>query len=141
MFSEVLCNTTTINSTYHSNHTLEKLVTRGHWVQGPGLSSLLFLNRGISKSHVAIRKILRFHQIIDMSQLYDWDSGDDQTLKALPYVVAWFERGREAIAELTMTQRESCFSIKESSLNLSVCSSDATIVHISKSYESRRYQA
>ena len=44
-----------------------------------------------------------------MSQLYDWDSGDDQTLKALPYVVAWFERGREAIAELTMTQRESCY--------------------------------
>ena len=52
MFSEVLCNTTTINSTYHSNHTLEKSL-------GSRTRTLLLtiFESGHKQSHVAIRKI------------------------------------------------------------------------------------
>jgi hypothetical protein len=109
IFSRLLCDASTINGTHSSNHTLEKLVYRRQRSHEPLLASLLKLNKGTNKSHVAIRKILRFHPVIDISKLYDWDSGDEQTLKALPFVVAWFERGREAIAELNSIQRESYY--------------------------------
>ena len=32
-----------------------------------------------------------------MKQLFGWDSDDDQSLKSLPYVIAWFERAEEAV--------------------------------------------
>ena len=110
IFTRLLCNTSTINDTYSSNHTLEKYnVTVRQSHAGPILASLLKLNRIANKGHVAIRKILRFHPDIDMSKLFDWDAEDEQTLKALPFVVAWFEKGREAIAELNSIQRESYY--------------------------------
>ena len=109
IFSRLLCNASTINDTHSSNHTLEKLVYRRQRSHGPLLASLLKLNKGTNKGHVAIRKILRFHPNIDFSKLFDWDAEDEQTLKALPFVVAWFERGIEAIAELNSIQRESYY--------------------------------
>ena len=35
---------------------------------------------------------------IDMKPLFEWDSDGEQTLKALPHVVDWFERAGEAVA-------------------------------------------
>ena len=35
-----------------------------------------------------------------MEPLYNWDTEGEWTLKALPYIVAWFERAREFLAEV-----------------------------------------
>ena len=45
-----------------------------------------------------MKKILKYHPNIDMSPLFEWDLDGEQTLKALPYVVDWFERAEEAVA-------------------------------------------
>ena len=34
-----------------------------------------------------------------MELLFQWDAEGEQTLNALPYVIDWFERAREAIAD------------------------------------------
>ena len=58
------------------------------------------MNKEKNKSHVAIRKILKYHPNIDMKPLFEWDAKEygEQTLKALPHVVDWFERAKGAVA-------------------------------------------
>ena len=109
IFSNVLCNTTSINDTYSSNHTLQSLLLpHDHGQHLPmnlpmtqNLQSLLSLNRINNKSHVAMKKILKHHPNIDMEPLFEWGEGkeDEGTLKALPYVVDWFEKAKVAVAE------------------------------------------
>ena len=103
IFCRALCNTASVNTTYCSNHTLEKLVLPDEQ-QGQHanhLASLLDLNRGENKSHVAIKKILKYHPNIDMEPLFEWGVEDDgeHTLNALPFVIDWFERAEEAVAD------------------------------------------
>ena len=64
-------------------------------MNGDLLQSLLKLNEITNKSHVAIKKILN-HSNIDMGPMFEWDAEDEQNLKALPYVISWFERAGEA---------------------------------------------
>ena len=96
ILSRILCNTTSINDIYSSNHTLENLSINGD--RGVELRSLLDLNRGENKSHVATMKILQYHPNIDMSPLFKLDSEGEQNIKGLPYVVDWFERAKEVVA-------------------------------------------
>ena len=111
IFSGVLCNTSSINNTYASNHTLETLLVG---VSGQ-LSSLLKLNRSTTnKSHVAIRKILQYHPNIDMKPLFEWDAEGEQTLKALPYVIDWFDRAEVAVADY---DREKTYRVEERKLS------------------------
>ena len=63
------------------------------------LSSIMRLNIGANKSHVAIKKILKYHPSIDMEPLFECDADGEQTLKALPYVVDWFGRAKYAVAD------------------------------------------
>ena len=97
-FTRILCNKSNINSMYSSNHTLEQLGL-SHGV-GYHLFSLLTMNEGTNKGHVAIKKILKYHPNIDMEPLFEWNmEGDgERDLKALPYIISWFERAKEAIA-------------------------------------------
>ena len=60
-------------------------------------SQLLKINEKRNKRHVAMEKIILYHPDIDMAQLYGWDSEDERTLKALPFVLEWFERARKAV--------------------------------------------
>jgi len=92
LFSNLLCNASTINDTYSSNHTLQKLSISGS-------EQLLKLNEGTNKSHVAIKKILLYHSDIDMTPLYGWDKEDEKSLKSLPYVIDWFGRVKEVGGE------------------------------------------
>ena len=46
-----------------------------------------------------MKKILKYHPNIDMEPLFEWDAEGEQTLKALSYVVDWFGRAEEAVAE------------------------------------------
>ena len=94
VFSTLLCNTRSINSIYLSNHTLQSVSYRFR----PDL--LLNLNRGTNKNYVAIKKILRFHPIIDMKPLFVLASEEgERSLKALPYIIDWFERAAYAVTE------------------------------------------
>ena len=96
-FDKLLCNTSSINSTYQSNHTIEKT---GLSYPSERLEYLLDLNKDTNKSRVAIKKILKYHPNIDMEPLLDLDADEDeQNLKALPYVIDWFDRAEEAVAE------------------------------------------
>ena len=97
--SRVLCDTSSINNTHSSNHTMEEvfLFVGSEKPTFHIITKILKLNKGTNKSHVAIKKILKYHSNIDLSTLYDWDSGDEWTLKALPYVVGWFDKARDAV--------------------------------------------
>jgi len=100
-FSRVLCDKSSLNATYSSNHTLSNKKLYGGFEEegrmGIQLASLLKLNMGTNKKYVAIKKILRYHPNIDIEPLFEWGSGDDRNLIALPYVVAWFNRAGEAV--------------------------------------------
>eukprot|EP00579_Thalassiosira_antarctica_P014777 CAMPEP_0201945628 /NCGR_PEP_ID=MMETSP0903-20130614/54001_1 /ASSEMBLY_ACC=CAM_ASM_000552 /TAXON_ID=420261 /ORGANISM="Thalassiosira antarctica, Strain CCMP982" /LENGTH=375 /DNA_ID=CAMNT_0048488699 /DNA_START=45 /DNA_END=1172 /DNA_ORIENTATION=- len=85
-FSQFLCDTSSVNATYLSNHTLKNLEV----VNLPtNLSSLLELNRGTDKEQVATQKILRHHTRLDMEPFLEWDLG------VLPPVVNCFDRARD----------------------------------------------
>ena len=111
VFSSILCNTSSINSTYASNHSLERL-RLSFGVSGQ-LSSLLKLNKDRNKSCVAIKKILKYHPNIDMEPLFEWDAEGEQTLKALPYIVDWFGRAEVAVAD----RRGESYRIEEKKLS------------------------
>ena len=93
-FCNLLCNASSINETYASNHTLNAICR----LWGGPLQPLLQLNTGSNKSHVAIKKILHCHPSMNMEPLYEWDAKGEQTLKALPYVIDWFKRAEEVLA-------------------------------------------
>ena len=84
-FIKDLCNTSSVNATYLSNHTL-KAVTSDHLPAD--LSSLIELNNNRDKELVAVQKILRYHPHLDMEPFLEWD------LKVLPLAVSWFDRAR-----------------------------------------------
>lgn len=108
IFSKMICNKSSINSIYLSNHTLENMeltlslppqiapMVPGYQPVDDQLLDLLRMNRCETKGHVAINKILKYHPNIDMEQFFEWDKEGEQNLKALPYIMSWFERARTA---------------------------------------------
>lgn len=106
--SRLLCNTSSLNSIHSSNHTLVTLSLPDP--VPPNINDFLILNEDTNKKQVAIKKILQYKyhpDIIDMrppdidiEQLFEWDSEGEWSLKALPYVIAWFERATEAIVSV-----------------------------------------
>lgn len=102
-FSKLLCNTSSMNGIHSSNHMLESLCAYREdferEVVGVQLASLLELNMSTdNKSLVAIKKILKCYPNIDMEPHFKWGS-EEPNLKSLPFVVAWFEKASEAVAE------------------------------------------
>ena len=108
IFCKLLCNTSSVNSIYLSNHTLEDISlpktlqninSQLHMAEIPGeMGSLLQLNKDSNKSNVAVRKILRYHPNIDMGPLFTFGlKDDDKNTKALPYVINWFDKASAAI--------------------------------------------
>ncbi|EJK51126.1 hypothetical protein THAOC_29738 [Thalassiosira oceanica] len=81
-FSSILCDTSSINATYNSNHTLQDL---GNYRIPEDVRLMLRPNKEKNKSHVSANKILRTHRHLDMRPLFGWELG------LLPYVVAWLE--------------------------------------------------
>ena len=109
-FARILCNKSSIKQTYISNHTLQELCLPR--LAGDQVASLVNMNKKTSKSHIAMRKILKYHPNIDMEPLFDWDLEGERSLKALPYVVAWYDRA----VEVDEKYREG-FCVKEQKLS------------------------
>ncbi len=87
-FSTLLCDTSSVNNTYLSNHTLEAIGCRYSLYGIPSsIQTNLELNRQ-NEYDVPICKILMSHSNLDMTPFLQWK------LKLLPFVVAWFERAR-----------------------------------------------
>eukprot|EP00571_Detonula_confervacea_P000254 CAMPEP_0172330308 /NCGR_PEP_ID=MMETSP1058-20130122/61333_1 /TAXON_ID=83371 /ORGANISM="Detonula confervacea, Strain CCMP 353" /LENGTH=308 /DNA_ID=CAMNT_0013047515 /DNA_START=346 /DNA_END=1272 /DNA_ORIENTATION=- len=87
-FSHLLCETSSVNKTFLSNHTLR--VIQECIVRGPekpdDVKSFLTPNESDDKKQVAITKILKHHSEINMQPLFEWD------FKAMPLVIGFFQR-------------------------------------------------
>ena len=81
---KLLCNTSSVNATFLSNHTLDYLgdEVNDHEMLGP----LLGLNGRDDKKEVAMIKILQCHEDFDMQPFFEWE------FKVLPLVLNWLER-------------------------------------------------
>ena len=86
-FSTLLCNQSSIESTYFSNHTLLGFceVDIGHDLTKRNLQMHLETNEDANKKHVAMRKILLHHHDIDVQPFFKWG------LKMLPLMMKWLE--------------------------------------------------
>ena len=87
-FSRLLCDTSSVNSTYLSNHTLQQVGDYG--ITNTPSDILLFsrLNK-LQFRAAAICKILHSHPDIDVTPLFQFN------LKCLPLVVAWLEKAKQ----------------------------------------------
>ena len=84
-FSRLLCDTSSVNNTYLSNHTLEEI---GGCLM-PDTPEDIVEYATLNKSHnqaAAICKILDSHPDIDVTPLFQWK------MKCLPLVVEWLEK-------------------------------------------------
>ena len=105
-FSKLLCDTSTINNTYLSNHTLHYV---GDEYDDNDLSNIplyLDLNEHENKQKVAMNKILHAHSHFDLCPFFEWE------LKVLPIMVRWFTKA--AAGTNAYHERNSC------KMNLSV---------------------
>ena len=73
-FSRVLCDTSTVNNTFLSNHTIGFFGHPRPNNLSPDLESSLALNQSSDdKKQVAIKKILKHHRHLDMQPFFEWD--------------------------------------------------------------------
>ena len=86
-FSTLLCDTSSVNNVYLSNHTLEVIGSRYDSSIPFSVRQFLNINRQ-NQFDVPICKILMSHSDLDMTPLLQWK------LKLLPFVLEWFERAQ-----------------------------------------------
>ena len=93
-FAQILCNTTNINSTYMSNHTLLEVEEFGSEVLPKDLSNLLILNSSSDDTReIAVKKILQHHEHFDMQPFFEWE------IKVLPHAVKWIDDAKTSVCE------------------------------------------
>jgi len=86
-FSNLVCDTSSVNSTFRSNHTLSTLyVSENIQFEPPHLRASLELNEKNDKKVVPIVKVLKHHNDFDMKPFFEWE------FKVLPLVIGWLER-------------------------------------------------
>ena len=90
--SNVLCNKSSIDTTFSSNHTLQRVFEKSWLVSHlpSDLQSLFMLNRENTKVEAARRKILNAHFRGDFSM----QPFIDMDLQVLPYAIAWMARDK-----------------------------------------------
>jgi hypothetical protein len=92
-FSKLLCDTASVNNTYLSNHTLERIGGFFHPNTPSDIVEYLKLNN-LQNCAAAICKILVCHLDIDVEPLFQWK------LKCLPLVVRWLENARSHLGNV-----------------------------------------
>ena len=91
-FSPILCDTSSIETTYNSNHTLQdfgKSYVSSQLVLPEEVASLIRCNKNQCKFMVARRKIIEHHF---RSTEDNFDIFLDMELQVLPYVISWMGR-------------------------------------------------
>jgi len=88
-FLNLLCDASSVNNTYLSNHTLENITSFPRTITScPRTAfSLLAVNRrSDDKEYVAMKKILGHHTYFNMEPFFEWE------FKVLPLMIKWFAR-------------------------------------------------
>ena len=85
VFSTLLCNRSSVESTYFSNHTLSSLGYHRPPIGHDLLKRHLKMNEDANKKNVAIRKILYYYKDINIFPFFKW------VLKMLPLMMKWLE--------------------------------------------------
>ena len=94
-FSYLVYDTTSIDATYNSNHTLQNLGDAS--LNSQHVQMLLELNSDEDKCRVAANKILRAHRHLDMRPFFSVE------LNLLPCVITWLERFAETRLDLKLS--------------------------------------
>jgi hypothetical protein len=100
-FSNTLCDTSSVNKTHLSNHTLEEIdraltIFRFEDPRPQDVVSALELNQCADKQKVAVKKILKHHRHFNIQPFVQWD------FKVLPLLIRWLERAAPFSAEFDM---------------------------------------
>ena len=97
-FSKLLCDTSHVNKTYLSNHTLKDMsISQGLEHNGipDHIQNLLKMNRNNqNKGKVAMDKIVYAHSHLDMQPFFEWE------LKVLPLMIEWFPKAAACTGSL-----------------------------------------
>jgi len=88
-FRKLLCDGSSVNKTYLSNHTLEQLNFRCVWLDLNGNNH--------AKQSVAMRKILYHHSHFNVRSFFEWE------IKVLPIMIRWFEKA--ALREISSDEK------------------------------------
>eukprot|EP00984_Skeletonema_dohrnii_P010040 scaffold3884_cov95-Skeletonema_dohrnii-CCMP3373.AAC.4 len=91
-FSKLVCDPSSISSTYHSNHNIETIGEKGMYGTPPDIREYLYLNERLGWRRAAIHKILKSHPDLDMEPFFQLK------LKLLPVVINWFQSARSRLA-------------------------------------------
>jgi len=83
-FSKLLCDSSSVNSTFRSNHTLRYCDVGTNVIDT--FRPLLDLNGRDDKKEIAMIKILQHHNEFDMTPFFEWE------FKVLPLMINWLER-------------------------------------------------
>jgi len=95
--SKLLCNKSSINATYNSNHTIKCIASDNQRVRATrNFRKSLLLNGSSNKNSVAKNKILRCHEHLSMEPFFEWD------LKVLPIAIHWLETARGNLLDGTV---------------------------------------
>ena len=96
-FSHLLCDTSSVNKTFMSNHTLAFMHSGFQNHNSDVIRSGVqpYLSYNLHDDKVAMIKIARTPEVINMQPFFEWD------LKVMPYAVRWFD---DAIATLIANQ-------------------------------------
>jgi len=87
VFSNALCDTSSINNTFNSNHTLLHLDKDNRETFPGAIRQYLALNHYTNKKNTATMKILQYSKHnISMLPFFEWE------LKCLPIAVNWFDK-------------------------------------------------
>ena len=96
-FKGLLCDTSSVNNIYLSNHTLECLgddLGPDVVVVPDDVQCYLDLNSSSEdKGGIAMSKILRHHSHFNMQPFFEWE------LKALPLMISWFDKASTSTSE------------------------------------------
>lgn len=87
-FSDLLCDTSNVNNTYLSNHTLEMAGSHDNDGASFGVAQYLAMNQHLREDAV-IYKMFESHTDFNMQPFFQWK------LKFLPVVLKWFESAGE----------------------------------------------
>jgi len=92
-FSKLLCDTSSVNNTYLSNHTLKSFYSISLTAVPDDVRSLMVLNGIDDKRQVAITKILQNHSHFDMRYFFEWE------FSVLPIMISWFTKAAASTTE------------------------------------------